>query len=172
VGLLVVGLLAGGGYAAYRGLKGKSSGGAAARTTLARCPKPTANPLFAPARQVHLAVYNASLRTGLAATVEQAMKRRGFHVSQIGNASKVGHDIATIRYSADQARGYRTVAAQIQGATGQPVAGQHVLELDLGVHFNQLRSAAAARTAEQRQATATPSASPSASPTATCRPRP
>jgi acetolactate synthase regulatory subunit len=151
--LVVVALLAGGGYAGYRAVKGGSSTPAASASRRPVCPASPTSLLFAPDHQVRLRVMNASLRTGLAAQVKQELKHRGFHVSQIGNALRVGHDVATIQYSADQKRAASTVAAQIAGGpTMKPVAGQRVLELDIGVRFARLRSALGARSVEHHRA--------------------
>jgi hypothetical protein len=162
--LLVVALLAGGGYAGYRGLTGGSSNHAPSAPVAASCPKPLTSAEFAPPHQVKLRVFNASLRTGLAAQVRAELVRRRFHVVEIGNALRVGHNIAMIRYSPDQKRAASTVAAQISGRlTMKPVTGENVLELDIGVHFVRLRSAAAAKAVERRvAASASPSPSPSA----------
>jgi hypothetical protein len=94
---------------------------------------------------------NASLRTGLAAEVEKALRHRHIRVVQIGNALRVGHDVATVQYSPDQKRDASTVAAQIAGATTKPVAGRRVLELDIGVRFARLRSASAVRALERHR---------------------
>jgi hypothetical protein len=164
--VVVVALLAGGGYAAYRGLTQDSAPADAASHKLPRCPKPAVTSAFAPPRQVHLAVYNASLQTGLAASLRAQLRNRGFHVTQIGNALKVGHDVAVVRYSADEQRESLAVMAQVAGASRQQVAGTHHLELDVGLKFAQLRSAAAVRGFERSHATA-----PSPSPSSSCRAR-
>lgn len=170
--LVVVALLAGGGYAGYRGLEGSSSAGSPAPTDT--CRPSTGRSLFAPAGQVRLTILNASLHTGLAASVESAMRKRGFHVAGIGNAARLGRDVATIRYSPDELRASRTVAAEIPGeATIKPVPGHHVLVLDLGTHFRTLQSVRAARATERRRDAAASAAARSASPSpsASCTPR-
>jgi hypothetical protein len=169
--VLVLAVLAGGGYAAYVGFIQGSSTASTPTAPLALCPKPTTTVLFAPPHKVRLAVLNASLHTGLAAEVRTELRHRGFHVTQIGNAMRVGHDVATIRYSPDERREYRSVAAQIPGeATILPVSGRHILELDLGVHFRQLQSVAAARATERRLVAGSVT-SASASPSPSCRAR-
>ena len=171
VALVVVALLVAGGYAGYRGLRGTTSAGSPEPPTTC---KPAAElSLFAPARQVHVTVLNASLQTGLAAAVRAELRRRGFHVAAIGNAPRLGRYVATIRYSPDELRASRAVAAEVPGeATIQPVPGHHVLVLDLGTHFTKLQSVSAARATERRRdATATAAAhSPSPSPSASCSP--
>jgi hypothetical protein len=102
--VIVVGLLGGGGYAAYAGLRGTSSGNAATRPKLAVCPKPLTTTMFAAPRDVRLTILNASLQTGLAATIGHQLHHRGFHVSRIGNAVRVVHGVAAIRYSPDELR--------------------------------------------------------------------
>jgi acetolactate synthase regulatory subunit len=163
--LVVLALVAGGGYAGYRTLQGGSSTPTSSAANRPVCHAPTTSVLFAPAHQVRLSVMNASLRTGLAAQVEHELKHRGFRVTQIGNALRVGHDVATVQYSSDQERAASTVAAQIPGGpTMKPVAGRRVLELDIGVRFARLRSAPGARALERhRLATVSPAPTPTPS---------
>jgi LytR cell envelope-related transcriptional attenuator len=170
---VIVALLAAGGYAGYARYIRGSSGRSPATAIVPLCPKLSTASEFAPARQVNVAVFNASLRTGLAAAVAATLRHRGFHIAAVGNALRVGHNVATIRYSPDERRAYRSVAAQIPGeATIKPVVGHHILELDLGVHFRRLQSAAAARASERRLVAAeVRTASPSPSPSPSCRPR-
>lgn len=170
-GLLVLAVLAGAGYVGYRHFNDGSSTPRAAAPPLPRCPPAAGNALFAAPGQVRVRIVNGSLQTGLAARVRSALRRRGIHVVSIGNALKVGHDIAAIRFSADQQRAARTVSAQIVGAPlMQPVSGNAVLELELGLRFTSLVPARAARATENR-ALAASSPSPSPTPTAspTCR---
>lgn len=171
VALVVLAVLGGGGYAAYVELHGSSSGDATAGQKLARCPKPSTAGMFAAPHDVRVTILNASLQTGLAATLGGRLHRRGFHITSIGNALHVVHGVAAIRYSADQLRASRTLAAQIPGTVpATEVAGHGVLDFEPGLGFQQLRSGAAATTLErQRVAAATPT--PTASPSDSCRPR-
>jgi hypothetical protein len=166
---LVIGLLAGGAYAAYLGLTVTTTNGTSSNRPLGRCPKPSTHAAFAPAKQVKVRIYNASLRTGLAASVRKTLRQRGFHVVMIGNAPRVGHYVAAIRYSSDQVRESRTLAAQFGGAQSKQLPGHGVLAVDLGVKFAQLRSVAAAKAAEHQLASAPPTPTPTGTPT--CRPR-
>lgn len=163
--LLVLAMLAGGGYAAYVGFIRGSSTHVGATPRLSQCAKRAAKPPYSTPRTLRVQIFNASLQTGLAAQVRSSLRHRGFRVTQIGNAMRVGHDVATVRYSLDEKLGSATLAAQVAGATTQQVSGQHVLELDLGLKFGQLRSATAAKTVARRvAATAAPTPSGSASP--------
>jgi LytR cell envelope-related transcriptional attenuator len=169
--LLVVAILAGGGYAAYVGFIRNSSGTDTATTGLPHCPKRASQSPYAAPHTLKVRIFNASLQTGLAAQVRSQLKSRGFTVTQIGNALRVGHDTAVVRYSPDQHLGALTLAAQVSGATTHQVAGTGRLELDLGLQFTQLRSAAAAKTAAHRAAASaapSPSSSPTSSPSPSC----
>jgi hypothetical protein len=162
---LVLAVLAGGAYAAYVGFIRGSSTHVAASPAPSRCRHPS-SPYAAP-HTLRVRIFNASLQTGLASQVRSSLRHRGFRVAQIGNALKVGHYAAEVRYSPDQKLGSVTLAAQVTGATTQQVAGQHVLELDLGLKYQQMRSANAARPmAHHLAASAAPT--PTASPTPSC----
>jgi len=168
VGLLVVVLLAAGGYFAFLGLSGGSS--KSNGSTLPLCPvgstavhAPNPGPL-------RLTVKNATLRNGLAALVRTQLRKRGFHVISIGNTVLMKHGVAAVRYSADRRLVADKVAAQFAGATLLPAGGHGVVELDLGPGYRALVSPAVAAAAYLRLS---PHASPSPTPTATgsCRPR-
>jgi hypothetical protein len=164
---LVLAMVAGGAYAAYVGFIRGSSTDVTANPAPSRCARHASSPYAAP-HTLRVRIFNASLQTGLASQVRSSLRHRGFRVTQIGNALKVGHYAAEVRYSPDQTLGSVTLAAQVTGATTHEVGGQHVLELDLGLKYQQMRSATAARTlAHQVAASAAPT--PSASPTPSCR---
>jgi hypothetical protein len=160
--VVVVALLAGAGYAGYVGLIQGSSNGSTALTTQ-RCPAPVKPKPVAP-HAMRVRIFNASLQTGLAAQIGSALRHRGFHIAAIGNALRVGHYIALVRYSPDDKPDSATLAAQVSGATTRQVAGHHLLELDLGLKFVDLRSATAAKAAAKRAAVAAAPA-PTATPT-------
>jgi hypothetical protein len=173
--LVIIALLAGGGYAAYVGLTGGSSSpSTSTATTLPRCPLPSTTAIFAPPHQVKVSIVNGSLQTGLAASVGAQLQHRKIRVGSIGNALKVVSGVAVIRYSPDQRRASRTLAAQV---AGQPVltavSGTNVLDLALGLRFKRLRSPAAAKAIELRvsASSAASTSSPTARPSPTCRPR-
>ena len=169
--LLVVAILAGGGYAAYVGFIRNSSGSGSPAAGLRLCPKQSSHSPYAAPHTLRIRIYNASLQTGLAAQVRSQLRHRGFRVTAIGNALRVGRDVALVRYSPDQRLGALTLAAQVSGATMHQVAGTGKLDLDLGLQFAQLRSAAAAKTAARRAAASAaprPSSSPSSSPSPSC----
>jgi hypothetical protein len=164
--LLVLAMLAGGAYAAYVGFIRGSSTHVAASPAPSRC-RPARSPYARP-HTLQVRIFNASLQTGLASQVRTSLRRRGFRVAQIGNAMRVGHYAAEVRYSPDQKLGSVTLAAQVTGATTRQIAGQHVLELDLGLKYQQMRSATAARTVAHHLAASVAPAS-SASPTPSCQ---
>jgi hypothetical protein len=166
VGVLVLLLLAAGGYAAVLGLSGKSKTvkpvvAALPTCAAAKIPGPT-NP-----HQVHLVVLNATLTSGLAARVSTQLKARGFHVSRVGNTPRLGKGIATIHYSAGQELQAQSIADQIHGAA--LVQGPSArLELDLGPGFHALATPAQVKAARSQFISAHAGASPS--PTSTPAP--
>jgi hypothetical protein len=170
--VLVVALLAGGGYAAYRGLSGGSGGPSAA--SLPRCAKSAAvhHPRAAALPQSKVAVYNASLITGLAAQVGADLGHRGFPIGHIGNASKVGTGVATVRYSADRKVEATRLAAQIKGATLVAVGGQHVVELELNPKFTAMVSKRAGAAAFRAAAVSQHLVTSGPTPAPTCRSHP
>jgi hypothetical protein len=169
--IVVLALLAGGGYAAYRGLSGGSGSDVAAKLPL--CAKSTkTQPSRVPrAPESKVTIFNASLITGLAAQVAGELKHRNFPVGQIGNAAKVGKGVATIRYSADRKVEAARLAAAVPGATMVQVSGSHVVELDINPKFTALASKSAAAKAFRLAVVQQHLATPSPTPTPTCRPR-
>jgi hypothetical protein len=165
VSLLVLGLLAGGGYAAFLGLSGGSSDSATSQLPLCPAqPKLTATKNPGPLR---LIVDNATQRDGLAAEVAADLENRGFHVLKIGNTTSPIKGVARVRYSADRRLVADKVAAEIKGATMVAAAGHGVVELDLGPKYHALASPKQARIAYQRAVRPTPTPTP----TGGCRPR-
>jgi acetolactate synthase regulatory subunit len=171
VTIVVLAVLAGGGYVGFRHFHDSSSASPTVAPRLPVCHRSLGNALFAAPGQVRLRIRNGSLQTGLAARVRSVLRHRGFHVVSIGNAVTVGHDVAAIRFAPAQQRAARTLAAHIAGPVQmQSVATGQTVELDLGLRFAGLKSARAALLAERQalgsvpgQASPTPSASP------TCR---
>ncbi len=168
VTLVVILLLAAGGYFAFLGLSGgspKSSG-----SSLPLCPTGSTAAHAPNPGPLRLTVKNATMRNGLAASVSAKLKKRGFHVLSIGNTVLMKHGVASVRYSADRRLVAAKVAAQIAGSTLVPAGGHGVVELDLGPGFRALASPAVAAAAYLRLL---PHASPSPTPTTTgsCRPR-
>ena len=168
---MVIGLAALGSFVGYHHFHHSSSTRHSAAPPLPRCRAAQSNALFAAPSQVRLRIGNGSLQTGLAAHVRAVLHHRGFLVLSIGNAVKVGHDVAVIRFSSDQQREARTLGAHVSGAAVmKPVGGSGVLELDLGLRFTSLASRRAAHATEQRVlATSSPSATPSPTSSPTCR---
>jgi len=168
VTLLVVVLLAGGGYFAFLGLSGSSS--KSPSSSLPLCPTGSTAAHAPNPGPLRLTIKNATTRNGLAASVSAMLKKRGFHVISIGNTVLMNHGVAAVRYSANRRLVADMVAAQFAGATLVPAGGHGVVELDLGPGFRTLVSPAAAEAAYLRLS---PHASPSPTPTATgsCRPR-
>jgi hypothetical protein len=166
VTILVLALLAGGGYAAFLGLTGGSSSPSASKLPL--CPLPTKLPAPPADGPLRLTVKNATERNGLAASVAAQLTHRGFHVISIGNALELGSNVATVRYSPDRRTVADRVAAQINDSTLVAVGGHGVVELDIGPKFHALATPLAARLAYLRllpHTAVTPTASP------TCRPQ-
>lgn len=176
---LVVILLGGGGFAAYKGLKTNTGTTPSAKFPL--CKKgsgqlPTPKPLRTP--KTTIVVDNATLTTGLASDVATDLRARKFHIASVGNTAVRGHGVATVRYSSDRAAVAALLAAQIKGAKLVPAGGSKRIELDVGPKYRELQSrhaAAAAFHANYVTALAgvsqSPSPSPTATPSPTCRPR-
>ncbi|HVV77857.1 MAG TPA: LytR C-terminal domain-containing protein [Mycobacteriales bacterium] len=160
--LLVV---AGGGYAGYRGMSGGSS---APPKALPPCPAAVATPTSAQADRV--VVRNATLKTGLAKEVTRELRQRSFRVGKPGNTLFRGKGVATVQYSADRLQSARLLSAQFAGASMTEVTGSRVLEVDIGPKFRALVPVAQAQAAE-RGILASSSPSPTATPSPTCGPR-
>jgi hypothetical protein len=162
--LAVVVVVAGGGYAGYHFTRGGSTTPVA---TLRPCPSTTPTPPAALTERIE--VRNATLKTGLAAEVAHALKRRDFRIGKIGNTLFRGSGVATIRYSTDRDQAARLLATQFDGATLETMAGSGVLELDIGPKYRSLVPVAQAQAAE-RAILASPTPRPSASASPTCAP--
>lgn len=81
-----------------------------------RKPKPQAKKgPSASARSVPVAVYNGTLETGLAGRTARQLKRLGFSVGAVGNATESGHVTSEIHYSAEYAKQARELAKYVSG---------------------------------------------------------
>ncbi|WP_406284909.1 LytR C-terminal domain-containing protein [Embleya sp. NBC_00896] len=97
-------------------------------TKAVACPSPTASaPVAAPAAQlpepatITLNVYNATKRTGLAKTVADALKARGFTIGKVAN-DPLNQPIAAtaeIRHGFPGSTPSKVVAAQVAGSTNK-----------------------------------------------------
>jgi hypothetical protein len=151
---VVIAVLAAGGYLAVVALRG--GGGSAAGAGHNRCPVSSWQPP-ADAGSVHLVVLNATSRTGLAATVAGQLRRRGFHVSSVGNAaSPMTTGVARVGYGTGRLPEAQEVGVQVTRATLVHDGGVGIVRLELGPGFHALRSPAAARAARARLVAARP----------------
>ncbi|MBV9487477.1 MAG: LytR C-terminal domain-containing protein [Frankiaceae bacterium] len=169
VGLVVI-LLGGGGFAAYKGLKSNTDSGPAAALPVCKKqaqPSPAGPPKV---RSTKFVVDNATLTAGLANQVADQLQSRGLPVDSVGNTATRGKGIATVRYSADRRAVAQWVAAQIKGARLVATAGTNQVELDIGPKYRALQSKSAAKAAFARSQQAA-SPTPTATPSPTCRPR-
>jgi hypothetical protein len=166
VTVLVVALLAGGGYAAFLGLSGGPSNSSASQ--LPPCPLPSTHPAAQKLGPLRLTVKNATERIGLAASVQIDLENRGFKVTSIGNTVLMKKGVATVRYSADRRLVADKVAAQIKGAVLVLAGGHGVVELDLGPKFHTLVTTKQARVAYRRLLSQT---APTPTPSTSCRPQ-
>jgi hypothetical protein len=167
VALLVLVLLAGGGYAAFLGLSGGSSPTSTA-SKLPLCPVPSPRAVTGHTGPLRLTVENATNHNGLAASVAADLTRRGFHVISVGNTVLMTSGVARVRYSKGRRLVADRVAAQIKGSTLVRAGGHGVVELDLGPAFRSLSTPAQAQLAYTRSL---PQADSTAIPGRTCQPR-
>ena len=126
--LIVLALLAGGGYGAW--MSGwldpvAALAGAGSEVSAASCrpswPPLTPPPALAPS-EVTVNVFNATGRMGLAAEVATELRARGFVVATVSNdpLTRTVEGAAELRHSVPGDAAARTVAAQVQGATVAP----------------------------------------------------
>jgi hypothetical protein len=153
--LVVLGVLGGAGWEAYRLWQGDSSPAAVAPP----CTTPTPPPAPAAASEVTLRVLNGTRRTGLAHDVAKRLRHRGFHVRSVGNnPAQVRATVVTYPDGALPAA--LAVADQLRRGATAP-GGASVVTLVLGRNFHGLASHSAAKANRARDERA---ASPSASP--------
>jgi hypothetical protein len=114
------------------------------------CPPTQAAPTVVAARAVHLNVYNATKRRGLASDVAKELRKRGFLVGKVSNdpASRKVTGVAEVRASTAGAGAARTVGAQVTSFVAIPDQRKDAsVDLVLGAAFHSLRTAAAATVA-------------------------
>jgi hypothetical protein len=117
------------------------------------CPAPTPLPKAVAIRLIHVNVYNATDRRGLATEVAVTLRHRGFHVGAVDNdpLHRTVSGVAEVRTGPRGTGAARTVAAQAGASPGVAVvpdsrAGTGV-DLVIGNAFRSLRSPAAAAAA-------------------------
>jgi LytR cell envelope-related transcriptional attenuator len=169
---VVLALLVGGGYAVFLGLTGSSSPSSSAANSggqLSACRNVTTTGPAKPS-SVQLVVLNGTVRVGLAAQVAATLRRRGFHISSVGNTVRLTTGVATIRYPAGKLREAQAVSDQIAGATLTRGHGKQV-ELAIGSQFKALLSPAKAAAARHHLVVVgvtRPGSTPTPTPRATC----
>ena len=154
--LLLLGATAAGGYWLWNQDRGTTV------TTPERhsCPPTQPVPTVVAARAVHVNVYNATKRRGLASDVAKQLRKRGFVIGKVENdpAKRTVTGIAEVRSSAAGAAPARTVGAQVASFVSVPDQRKDAsVDLVLGAGFRALRTTAAAAAAM----TPTPSPRPS-----------
>jgi hypothetical protein len=117
------------------------------------CPAPTPLPKAVAVRLIHVNVYNATDRRGLATEVAVTLRHRGFHVGAVDNdpLHRTVSGVAEVRTGPHGTGSARTVAAQVGATPGVAVvpdsrAGTGV-DLVIGNAFRSLRFPAAAAAA-------------------------
>ncbi len=114
------------------------------------CPATQAAPAAVAARAVHLNVYNATKRRGLATEVAKELHKRGFVVGKVSNdpAKRKVTGVAEVRASTAGAAAARTVGAQVASFVTVPDQRKDAsVDLVLGAGFHTLRTTAAASAA-------------------------
>lgn len=143
--LLVLALVAGGSYAAWRWLSHDESAAPVStapsevcRTPALKSPKALPFP-----SEVTVAVANGTDRAGLAIETADVLAGIGFDVSDIGNTSKpVKKGVAEVRYPAGELAAAITVASYLPGATLIEVEDgpETTMTLWLGPEFSDVAS--------------------------------
>jgi LytR cell envelope-related transcriptional attenuator len=114
------------------------------------CPPTQTAPTVVAAHAVHLNVYNATKRRGLANDVAKELRKRGFVVGKVSNdpAKRKVTGIAEVRASTAGAAAARTVGAQVTSFVAVPDQRKDAsVDLVLGAGFHTLRPTAAASAA-------------------------
>lgn len=114
------------------------------------CPATQAAPTVVAARAVHLNVYNATKRRGLATDVAKELRKRGFVIGKVSNdpAKRKVTGVAEVRASTAGAAPARTVGAQVASFVAVPDQRKDAsVDLVLGAGFHSLRTTAAAAAA-------------------------
>jgi len=130
----------------------------------ARSETPAASPCGAKSGQanaIQLRVLNATSREGLAGSVATELRKRGYTVTGVGNASNSVPGSAEIRHGAKGAPAARVIAGTVAGATvkNDARAGTDV-DLVLGTKFRALAPVKPAVATSGCPATASPTGSP------------
>ena len=114
------------------------------------CPPTQPAPTAVAARAVHLNVFNATTRRGLANEVAKALRKRGFVIGKVANdpAKRKVTGVAEVRASTAGAAAARTVGAQVASFVSVPDQRKDAsVDLVLGAGFRTLRTTAAASAA-------------------------
>jgi hypothetical protein len=114
------------------------------------CPPTQPAPTVVAARAVHLNVFNATKRHGLAKDVAKELRKRGFVIGKVANdpAKRKVTGIAEVRTSTAGAAAARTVGAQVASFVSVPDQRKDAsVDLVLGAGFRTLRTTAAATAA-------------------------
>jgi hypothetical protein len=112
-------------------------------------PTLSAQPVVA-AHDVHVNVYNATKRHGLASEVATELRKRGFVVGKVENdpAGRAVTGVAEVRASTSGTAPARTVGAQVASFVTVPDQRKDAsVDLVLGAAFRSLRSSSAAAAA-------------------------
>lgn len=123
---------------------------AAVATKRPSCPPTQLPPVVVAAHDVHVNVYNATKRHGLASEVATQLRQRGFVVGKVENdpAGRTVTGIAEVRASASGAAPARTVGAQVASYVVVPDQRKDAsVDLVLGAAFRSLRRTSAASAA-------------------------
>jgi LytR cell envelope-related transcriptional attenuator len=114
------------------------------------CPPRQSAPAVVAAHDVHVNVYNATKRHGLASEVATQLRQRGFVIGKVEN-DPAGHTvtgIAEVRATASDAAPARTVGAQVASYVVVPDQRKDAsVDLVLGAAFRSLRTTSAASAA-------------------------
>ncbi len=118
--------------------------GAGGSTTATVCVPRTAKPAALPKPQaVTVSVLNAAGTTGLARSVGDALKGRGFRLGAIGNDQATGAAVTQIRYGPKAAAAARLVQLYLPGSKLVPNNGSsRVVVVAIGTSYKSLASAA------------------------------
>jgi hypothetical protein len=84
-----------------------------------------------PAAKIRVRVLNGTGRAGLAATVADALKAKGFKVVKVGNTPKPSVTKSTVRYGPSGAKAMPTLQQDLKTVTPKAVSSLHTGTLDL-----------------------------------------
>ena len=128
------------------------------------CPSPSPEPTAVPAGRIRVKVLNGTDRRGLATTVAEQLRKRGFRVFDVGNdqTDRQVTGTADVRSGPAGAAAARTVAAQVASAVLAPDDRRDAsVDLVLGPAFRRLQSPAEAAAALRPSPAPVPSGCPS-----------